>query len=241
MKKVLFIPAIALLFYNFAGAADITDSHIGYSIQLPDNWIITETSQTQHLFEDTSGTYQSMIAIVKYDFSTETVFSSANDWTRANFISYAFSVDADPFSALVFYDTVDARQNEVLWAADAFSEFFSIDTSLSDWAEYIRFTASGTNGYELYAIGPLEDMELNIGYYLAIIESINLTTSPDDNMVHVTIPNRSVQNPVQTASGVIDVYNLLGRSLRTTAQPSLSGTMLLYRTPQTVNRRISVR
>lgn len=241
MKGLHYISVAILVVFNLAGAATVTDELIGYSFAIPDNWIKTEADATQHLFEDTSGTYQSMIAIVKHDFSEETVFSSADEWTRANFISYAFSVDADPFSVMVYYDTIDAKQNETLRAADAFSQFFSIDTALSDWAEYIRYTASGTSGYEIYAIGPLEDMEMNIGYYLALIESIILTAAADERVVGAIVPNAYIQKAVPLRTGTVQAINLLGRTIHTSGMTSAVSNLMIYRTPLTTRRQIILR
>lgn len=166
----VFITTMAIS--TFAGS--IQDEQMGYSALLPDGWNKTVVSSTQHRFEDTTGVYQSMIVLNRYDFSGDTVYESSNDWTRANFIAYVFSIEADPFCALMYYDSVTARQNETLWATDVFTQFFSIDTVLGDWAEYLRFTASGSYGYELYAIGPEEDMLANVGMYVAIIDEIVL-------------------------------------------------------------------
>ena len=208
MKKLKFLILCIISTAASIMGENINDEQLGYTIFLPDNWIKETVSATQHRFEDTSGTYQSMIVIVRYDFSTETVFETSQDWTRANFIAYSFSIDADPLSVLVFYDTVTARQNGTLWATDAFSQFFSIDTTLGDWAEYIRFTASGTYGYEIYAIGPAEDMAANVGYYVAMIEGITLPMSE----VTVRNPNRGIGPALLSASGAsFHSLDLLGR------------------------------
>ena len=99
-------------------------------------------NDTHVQFIDTSGTYQSIVALVCYDFSAETLYTSAADWARANFIAYSFFIYADPFSSLVFYDSVTARQNGTLWAADAFILYYSFDSAIDDWAEYVRYTGA---------------------------------------------------------------------------------------------------
>lgn len=241
MKLSQYISAVILTTFLSAGAATVTDAQIGYSLYLPDNWVRTEVDETQHLFEDTSGMYMSMIAVVKYDFSEETIFSSANEWTRANFISYAFSVDADPFSIMVFYDTVSAKQNEVIWAADAFSQFFSIDTAMADWAEYIRFTASGTRGYEIYAIGPMDDMEVNVGFYMALIDGIILTDVADEHLVGITVPNATAHTAIRQSNSENIVYDLLGRNVHPSWSASSASSMVIYRTPMSVRRKLMLR
>lgn len=170
------ITALLFLAVNmFAGT--VTDAALGYSIDLPEHWVKAVVDPTHHQFYDTTGTYQSVVSLVRSDFSAETVYTSATDWTRANFIAYKFSVEADPLSAVVFYDTLTVKQNSTLWVAELYSEFFSVDAAYGDYLEYIRFTASGTYGYELYALGGVEDMQLNAGFYAAIIEGIKLTAT----------------------------------------------------------------
>lgn len=165
---IFFVTAAAL-------ASEISDQQIGYTITLPENWVKEVVSDTNHRFLDTTATYTAVIGIVRYDFSSDTLFSSAEEWTRANFIGYSFVIDADPFSLMLFYDTVTAGQNGSLWAADAYSVTFSTDTQIFDWGEYVRFTAVGTTGFELYVIGELDDMNTNVAFYRSIIDNITIT------------------------------------------------------------------
>ena len=238
MKQFNHFMTAVMATFILAGAETVTDEQIGYSLHLPDNWIKSEVNSLQHLFEDTSGTYQSMIAILKYDFSEETVFTSEKEWARANFIAYALSIDVDPFSVMVFYDTVSATQNETLWAADAFSQFFSIDTTLTDWAEYVRFTASGTNGYEIYAIGPVDDMEANIGFYLTIIETITL---PEIKMINIVVPKGLVGSQVTPSYNKVGTFDLLGRRESLTSTIPSVNRMLVFRTHNSLKRKITLR
>ena len=224
MKQIFLLSLLTLFLTHLCLAGDITDTELGYSIYLPDNWVKVSVSETQHRFEDTTGTYQSMIVLVRYDFSEETVFETADDWTRANFIAYSFSIEADPFCALIYTDTVTAKQNGTLWATDAFSQFFSVDTVLGDWAEYIRFTASGIYGYEIYALGPADDMATNVGYYVAIIEGISV---PGSTLAES--PSRRVirQNPKIIATIENKRFDLLGRMIVTSSNRSITTPQLL--------------
>ncbi|MBN1761336.1 MAG: hypothetical protein JW863_23640 [Chitinispirillaceae bacterium] len=209
MLKSYTLPVTIAVFVGTLFAGEINDEQMGYSIFLPDGWEKTAVSTSQHRFEDTSGVYQSMVVINRYDFSSETVYEVPDDWTRANFIAYVFSIEADPFSTIAYYDSVTAIQNETLWAADAFSRFFSTDTILGDWAEYIRFTATGTFGYEIYAIGPAEDMLVNVGMYVAIIEEIILPESEVSITSHRDVaPLPVLRRTLQTGTMV----DILGRT-----------------------------
>jgi hypothetical protein len=174
MKRFFRFIAIAFFFSPLQAAETITDEQIGYSIFLPDNWVREIAGPTHHRFFDTSGTYQGMVVIDCHDFSNETIYSESTEWTRANFIAYTFSIDADPLCALIFYDTVTVTQSDSFWAAEAYTYYFDIDPTVGDWAEYIRFTAVGRSGFELYALGPINDLDSNIGYYAAIIDGIKL-------------------------------------------------------------------
>lgn len=166
---------VVCLFISVSKATVITDAQVGYSIVLPDNWVREVVSDTSHRFIDTTGTYSSTVGIVRYDFSDDTIFERSEEWTQANFIGYSLVMDADPFSSLLFYDTVTVKQNGTLWATDAYSTTYSTDTQFFDWGEYIRYTASGTFGFELYAIGELDDMTENVEFYRNILDSITIT------------------------------------------------------------------
>jgi|GEM_PF-3423836 len=152
----------------------ITDEQLGYSITIPDTWIREAVDANHHRFVDTSGSYGSIVVIDRYDFAAAAIYESPVEWTRANFIAYMFSIDADPLCAMLFYDTVTAMVNDTIRAMDAFTYYYDIDSAVGDWAEYIRFAATGTHGFELYAIGPQSDLDSNVEYYLTIIESITL-------------------------------------------------------------------
>ena len=199
---------VFLLYFSLPASETIIDNQFGYSLFLPDNWAREIVTDSRHRFVDTSGTYQSIVAIVKYDFSSATVYTSAADWTRANFIAYAFTVDADPFSSLVFYDTVTAKRNDSLQATDAFSVYYETDPAIGDWAEYVRYSALGTTGYEIYALGPLDDMEANVGYYAAIIDGMVIIGSSNA----AVIPRTNIPSLHPSLSSPVSL-DLLGRTI----------------------------
>lgn len=168
---------VIFFFITLSIGETVNDQVIGYTLPLPKNWIRIQKSSQHHIFMDTSGTYSSQCAIVRYDFSTATTYSTADEWTRANFIAYQFSVEADPLCVLSFFDTITVKQNGQHWAADAYTYFFDPDTAIGEWAEYIRFTAVGTSGYELYALGPIDDMDANVQIYAQIISNLQLNAN----------------------------------------------------------------
>ncbi|MBN1575476.1 MAG: hypothetical protein JW913_02935 [Chitinispirillaceae bacterium] len=211
MQRFRRLILIWCLFFPLFAVETITDEQLGYSIFLPDNWVREIASPTHHRFIDTSGTYQSMVVIDRHDFSSETIYMESTEWTRANFIAYELSIEADPLCALVFYDTVTVKQNDTFWAAEAYTYYFDIDSTIGEWAEYIRFTAVGRCGFELYAIGPTADLDSNIGYYAAIIDGIILQETNDPVIQPPTLRRHVVYSASASPSSPSYRLNLLGQ------------------------------
>lgn len=224
MKLQLLITSI-ILFFTLSIKADtaISNSTIGFAISLPENWVCTQTSDSTAIFNDTSLTYQSQITIKKFHRNLSD-FPTPNDWTRAHFIAYLLvtKYSYDPFAAVLYFDTTATCKQDTFWANEAFSEFYTIDTVLGAWNEYIRFTATGDYGYSLYAIGDTSDMKKNIGMYAAIIQSIHLSVQQTTPIVKI-IPAKT--NRIANVNiGMKDrVFDLLGkRRLSTTSSNSVT-------------------
>ena len=181
MRKILYIAGFALILFQGVLIADttITNTALGFSAYLPDNWIATQVNDTHAVFNDTTFTYRSQV-VIKRHLRNVADFSQPTDWTRAHFIAYLLVVQYswDPFGAVLYFDSTANCKQDSLWAPEAFSEFYTIDTILGSWDEYMRYTASGDYGYELYAIGDTADMKKNIGMYMAIIRYIHLNSQP---------------------------------------------------------------
>jgi hypothetical protein len=156
----------------------IVDIHENYSMYLPDHWVRDAASDSQHFFTDTTFRYPALLSLRRYVIDT-TTFASGDEWVSAYFTAYKLSVEysVDP-TGVVLYSNADStvRQGGQK-AAEAYSIYFSLDTSVGAWAEYVRFTACGGYGYELYAISDTGDMSQNIGYYAAIIQSIRFLSN----------------------------------------------------------------
>ena len=208
---IIGVLASTLLFANSIADTTITNSAIGISAYLPDNWTASQASDTGIFFSDTTFTYRSQIVIKKYPIN-QADYPSATDWTRAHFIGYLLVVQYsfDPFGAVLYFDSSATCKQDSLWAPEAFSEFYTIDTVLGAWDEYIRFTESGSNGYEIYAIGDTADMKQNIGLYMAIIRFVHI----DKKNNQATAAGRNLlchsftiaQAPVSSAT-----FDLLGK------------------------------
>lgn len=211
MIRVYPLACALLLIFATAIFADTTivDIQNNYSVYLPDNWVRQIESDSQQFFVDTTFTYPALLSLRRYAIDS-LVYASGNQWTMSHFTAYKLSVQysVDPIG-VVLYSNADStiRQGD-LHAAEAFSEFFSYDTSIGPWAEYIRFTACGS-GYELYAIGDTGDMSANIGYYAAILQSIRFLSN-----AHVAPPLafRAVARRMQSELSPY-VFDPLGREI----------------------------
>ncbi len=188
----------------------ITSTPLGISAYLPDNWIATTAGDTAITFMDTTFTYRSQITCKKQTINA-TDYPSEESWTRAHFIAYLLIVQYsyDPFGAVLYFDSSETCKQDSLWAPEAFSEFFTIDTALGTWNEYVRYTVSGSNGYQIYAIGDTADMKLNIGMYMAIINMIEFT-----NSVHTITGSHIASQPARCPvrqSACAGTFDLLGK------------------------------
>lgn len=208
------ILTLALLSTVTSADTTISSADLGISAYLPDNWIATSIGDSALFLSDTTFTYRSQIVVKKHPVNTID-YSTAGEWTRAHFIAYMLVVkySYDPFGAVLYYDSSATATQDSLWSPEAFSEFYSLDTLLDSWNEYIRYTESGTNGYELYAIGDTADMRANAGMYMGIIRlikfdksSITRTVLPHQTVLHSTLP----LSRTGTTSGT---FNLLGRRI----------------------------
>ena len=156
----------------------IVNASLQYTIYLPDNWVLEEISDSQHIFYDTTFAFESRVSLVRYHRNA-TDYPMPDDWTRTHFIAYKLVVEttADPWGVVLYYDSSSASKQGSLWAPEMYSRFFSLDTTIGAWAEFTRFTASENYGYELYALGDTADMMTNLPAYGAIIYGIELPGS----------------------------------------------------------------
>jgi hypothetical protein len=201
---------LLLTFASFIYAdTTIVDIKGKYSVYLPDDWVRVVTSDSEHFFVDTTYRYPALLSLRRYAIDS-TAYTSGDEWIRSYFIAYKLSVQysVDP-AGVVLYSSADSTVKQgSLWAAEAYSMFFSYDTTVGAWAEYVRFTACGS-GYELYAISDTGDMSGNIGLYAAILQSIRFSPSAP---VRTPFIFRSVARNVQNAMTPY-LYDPLGRAI----------------------------
>ncbi len=168
---------LAALLCSGTAAADTTivNASLGYTIYLPDDWVLEAASDSQHYFYDSTYTFASQLSLVRHHRDAED-FPTPVEWTRAHFIAYKLVAEysADPWGAVLYYDSSATSVQGSLWAPELYVMFFPVDTAIGAWAEYTRFTASGNFGYELYALGDTADMLENLATYAAILQGIDL-------------------------------------------------------------------
>ncbi len=228
MKNIqTFLLMITALTVVTSADTTITNSSIGFTAYLPVNWTAVQVSDSQVKLYDTTYTFRSPIMIKKH-LRSSADYPSTLDWTRAHFIAYMLVTQFtyDPFGAVLYFDSSSNAKQNNQWAPEVFSEFYTIDTALGSWNEYVRYTESNSYGYELYAIGDTADMKKNIGTYAAIMEMITINDLPvsvasiaPSPQYRRTISTRSIQNT--------GMYTLTGKRCTGT---SLKASSLYVRT-----------
>ncbi|MFP4162766.1 MAG: hypothetical protein ACLFQB_03275 [Chitinispirillaceae bacterium] len=211
MKKSqhFLLTILSIAAYSAADTTIVSES-MYISAYLPDNWTATELSDSSITLQDTTDTCQSIITVRKYT-RDDVDFPSPEDWTRAHFIAYMLVVENsyDPFCSVLYFDSTSSTQGS-LWAPEAFCEFYAIDTTLGAWDEFMRYTASGDYGYEIYAIGDTADMKENFGLYSTIIQKIEIET-PVSSIENARIHNAAPKSFLREKKLPSGFYDLRGK------------------------------
>lgn len=216
MTRVIVGKFFFILMCAAALLADTTlvDNVCNYRVYLPDNWVREVKNDTQHFFVDTTYFYPAQLSLKRYTLDTA-MYKTAADWTQAYFLAYKLSVQysVDPTGVVLYSNGDTTVKQGSLQAAEAYSIFFSSDTSIGSWSEYIRFTAYGRYGYELYAISDTADMSKNIGVYAALLQGIVI--APGDHIISPRMFRRNVYNIEKTLVPLL--CDPLGRQIRALA------------------------
>lgn len=156
-------------------ATTFINSKAGYSISLPDNWYGFNESDSQDVFYSLTSGSKSYLSILHQKISPGTTES---DWTRFHYIMYLTITEAweDPWGTILAFDSSQNSTVNQTWAPQAYAQFVSLDSNVSNWAEYIIFTAKNGIGYELTAIGDTLDLKNNGAAYSQILQSITFCT-----------------------------------------------------------------
>jgi hypothetical protein len=205
----------------------VDDPAFAYSVNLPESWVRIQKSDTHHTFLDTSLVYPSFISIRRHSF-TDTAFEDGEDWIRMNFIAYLLSVQYSeyPFGVVVYFDSSETYRKSNHWAPEAWSMFFTAD-STPTFSEFIIFSEANGFGYEMYAMGDSADMIQNIGVYVSILDSIALPESSAGISFHPAVAGpASNQRDLFTND---HLYDLTGTRLTCPGLfPDVSGAGRMY-------------
>ncbi len=198
---------VLVLFVTSIFAETITDASLGYSIILPTNWVQIKARTNQHYFRDSTKAHKSQLSLVVYSIDKIT-YPTAESWTQAQFIAYMLAVENSvfPFGSVAFYDSAASVKLHSYWAPEAYSIFYPGNGDAT-YSEYLRYTANGNYGYEIYAIGDSTDMANNVTYYSDIISTIQFSTAT----VSIHAPHGT---PLLTSEKLSsNSFNLIGRKL----------------------------
>jgi hypothetical protein len=225
LNRLFFIYSL-LPFALYAGT--FSDNHIGYTVTLPDNWIQDQKSDTMHSFFDSTGKYQALIGIYFTDFSADTLYSTPDEWSRTRLITTELIYRSRLATAIVLFDSISTRQNGLYWAPELYAYHYESDTSaFPNWADYVRFTAIGKTGYEIYAVSTIPDLDSNIAYYAALLDGFQIRgmnasiQQPPKNRVHAgLLPSSKFQT---------GRYDLLGRRSNAPIEMPAASQLLIRR------------
>jgi len=174
---------LLFLVFIFSGNAQTayTNSRLGYTIMLPENWYAINTSDSQDVFFDLNSSGQTYLSIVRHQIDSGT---TEWYWTKFHFLMYLSTTQEweDPWGTIL---ALDSSQNSIVdgvWAPQAFAQFLSLDSS--SWSEYIMFAAKYQGGYEFYAVGDTLDLKTKGSTYSQILQSV--TFSPVSSIKKIT-------------------------------------------------------
>ncbi len=172
-----FILLFFVLIFSGNTQTAYTNSKLGYTIMLPENWYVINTSDSQDVFFDLNSNGQTYLSIVRHQIDSGT---TELYWTKFHFFMYLTTTQEweDPWGTIL---ALDSSQNSIIdgeWAPQAFAIFYTLDSINSSWSEYTIFTARYRGGYELYAIGDTLDLKNNGSTYSQILQSVTFSAVP---------------------------------------------------------------
>ncbi len=172
------IHSLILLFFLliFSGSAQMpyTNSKLGYTIMLPENWHVINSSDSQDVFFDLNSSGETYLSIVRHQIDSGTTDFY---WTKFHFLMYLSTTQEweDPWGTILALDSSQSSTIDGAWAPQAFAQFISLDSVNGSWGEYIIFTARYQGGYELYAVGDTLDLKNKGASYSQILQSVTFS------------------------------------------------------------------
>ncbi len=240
IKRLIFLFVVPVIAFSFT----VSDSKIGYSVDLPQNWVRDIDTVNQHTFFDTSKTYSSFVVIQMTDFSKDTLYKSPLQWTKSHFLAYLLTIRStvstlgipmsDPYGSVVFYDSSSSTQSG-LRSMELYAQFNSLISNSGSWDEYIKYTEVNKKGYEIYVLGDTTEMKKNIDFYIDLVNSIKIDTTPASIRFH------PVQKSNKVSIGIYQpemLFDIMGRRvIENSAKDSrvLSNGMIIVKNSKLLN------
>lgn len=223
MKKkmsLLICLLLGLSIYVYSGNY-VTNTKLGYTIYLPDNWICESKDSTQDYFYDTTDEYGALLSLIRYPIISAD-YDLPEEWTISHFIAYTMYMEYYPFGTMLFSDSSITEKQGDFRATEIYLRFYTDDTAGYSWDEYVRYSAREGYGYEMYAIGDTSDMMTNIGIYGAILKTINISPEISSIKNSFTQEYENLQKTNVKYAIPSDISNYLYDPLgRRTSVPSL--------------------
>lgn len=235
---------ILLSVQTIAFGVTVSDSRIGYSIDLPQHWVRDIDTVNQHTFFDTSKAYGSFVSIEMTDFSKDTIYKTPYQWTKAHFLAYLLTIRStvstfgvpmsDPYGSVVFYDSSSSTQSG-LKSMELYAQFNSLVSSSGSWDEYVKYTAVDKKGYEIYVLGDTADMKKNIDFYIDYLNAIKIDTTQSSIIFH-PVQQTTYKTLVSKYKPEM-LFDIMGRGVGTPAKFSnvLSDNIFIMRQSKYLN------
>jgi hypothetical protein len=217
--RIRFLAILPVLVLTVYADTTFVDMKIGISVTLSPAWEKVDLSDSSCMLVSLDKSFTSNIFIVKQTIP-DTV--TAREWTQAHFVAYKLFVEgsSEPLGNLLWFDsTTTAAQQGIFpsgnaWAPWLYSSFKSIDTAgIFVWAEYERYSACKTNGYEMYAIGDTTDMNRNFTTYAKLVQSVKIIDPANISVKPYHNQGVGARRIAGTPTQDIRWYNLRGQSI----------------------------
>lgn len=178
---------ISLSFFSSIAEVNYTNTKLGFSLTLPENWQVLNASDSQDIFFDATSDGKTFLSIVHHRID-DTILET--NWTRYHFWMYLSVTEQweDPWGTVLALDSSQSCIVDQVWAPQAFAQFFTLEEE--HWSEFIMFTAKFHSGYEIYAIGDTLDLKNNGSKYSQIMQTV---TFSDVSPVFKVVRNKDLK------------------------------------------------
>lgn len=144
-----------------------TDSALGFSITLPDNWRDTLFTSDCHIYKPSDPSFRAILGVNYYP----DIGSSDKKWCVNSSWAYQLKVEYDPIYGVIY--AIDSLLQDSLFAMYANAQY-----GYPVIAEHIRWVAYHGRGYELYSLGDTLDFKTHYIFYKSFLNSVKILREP---------------------------------------------------------------